>query len=437
MTVRHRSSFCLSGLVIGLSIIVEGVAWAGPNSISVSPSVSGGAFARPDITNRSLNVGRTIAPLGAREPAVDTSQKKKNTAKKNESLEGKTLRTKQRLQTKTQDTVLRSGRKGRPATEGSPQPDPPKIVQPAVTLSPAASVGVAGPSIAPPPGLDQRFQDKVDAQVIDEIKALEAAVVGLPQRQAGRPGNAKSPFGDAVLPGNVPEPNATVPGATERLSAEDILAGRAFGSQRDDKRDIARGYPGAAGGAVPNRGGQASEDGVITVATEESRADGTRIKVVETYSEGVHSDKQLTVREVTLTRADGSWVTRREEWDSGGELWRVTYHNSRSGLIYAGFGPRGVDQPAPTDDYRTGGKDNCNWVPLVGCTARVVSPQDMTGQPGRGERSEVPVAGLPDSDQVTNPAEGREGPVGLRAPVNPGGNQPVDPEPGPDGPSPR
>jgi hypothetical protein len=64
----------------------------------------------------------------------------------------------------------------------------------------------------------------------------------------------------------------------------------------------------------------------------------------------------------------------------------------------------------------------------------------MTGQPGRGERGETPVAELPDSGQVTNPnpVDGRDGPVGLRAPVNPRGGSSPDPTPeDPDNPSPR
>ncbi len=466
MTVRHRNSFCMLGLVTGASVILGCAAWAGPNSISVSPSVSGGAFARPDITNRSLNVGRNIAPLGVRDSTADTGKKKKNTAKTNEteSFESKVLRTKQKLQMKKQDAVLRSGRKGRPATEGSPQPDPPKIVQPAVTTSPAASVGVGGPSIVLPPGLESRFQDKADAQAIDDIKALEAAIVGLPQRQGGRPGE-KSPLGDDGLPGTVPEPNATVPGAPERPSAEDILAGRPFGGRPDNKHDIARGYPGAAGGAVPDRRGQAADGyttvvGTVTrpgaregeketvqvqiqsngdqvVITQTSRSDGTTVTQQETYApsgNGWRSTPSSVA--IGIDRPNGTFTYRVQNFNRRGEVTYTAYGN-RSGTIREVDGPGQPDQPVPTDDYRTVGKDNCGWVPLIGCTARSVSPQDMTAQPGRGERSERPVANLPDSDQVTNPAEGREGSVGFRAPVNPGGPSSPDPERNPDAPTPR
>lgn len=321
----------------------------------------------------------------------------------------------------------------------------PGIAAPAAT-QPGASGAAAVPSnrVLVPPGLDQRLQDGENAKAIREIEALLGnAGVGLPGRQPGRPGDAKSPL-DAGL--QVPESNATVPGARERPSMEDILAGRAFDTPRDDKYDIGRGDPGAAGDKVSDPRGLASDWVVTDRRTSNPRGgfryeewgwiDGTRYH--HTY--WVRANGTTTTRD-EFVAPDGTVEEMIVVNDANGN--ETYYEHTRNGKNVVEIPEivitpdRKSGQPAPTDDYRTVGNDNCGWIPLLGCTKKTVSPRDMTGQPGRGERSEVPVAGLPDSDQVTNPAEGREGPVGLRAPVNPGGNQPVDPGRDPDRPTPR
>ncbi|KAB2881453.1 MAG: hypothetical protein F9K38_09795 [Pseudorhodoplanes sp.] len=350
----------------------------------------------------------------------------------------------------------------------------PGIATPPAT-QPGASGAVAVPSdrVLVPPGLDQRLQDKANALAIREIEALLGnAGVGLPGRQPGRPGQAKSPL-DAGL--QVPEPNATVPGARERPSAEDILAGRGFNTPRDDKYNIESGYPGAAGGAVPDPRGEASDGGDTRSYTD---SQGRRNTVRTEWDDSghptrithrVHTGRRSWFEVEIRQNSGGIYYERRTERRSDGSMHTTSaarldsppdpsvFHPKSNDLISGGVlknpidrgdpnEPKGpapenpLSQPAPTDENRTPprGGGGCVWLPGGGCLGGPPpTPMEMTGQPGRGERSEVPVAGLPDSDQVTNPAEGREGPVGLRAPVNPGGNQPVDPDDDTNPPAPR
>lgn len=459
MHSHRRKIFLLSATILGV-VAATSPSQTQQNNPNMSQGLGGSPSARPD--SSMFNQGPGVP--GAF-PGLDTFSKGDNKrGKQGGSIEDKVTKEQQRLQTRKQDGLEKTKSSSKGTTEGSPQPDPPSRVPGSAAVQPELKAGVPGKSALIPSGLEERLQDKAIARAIDELKKLQDSGIGLPERQAGRPGQTSPQLGSG-FPGNIPESNTKDPAPRQRPSAEDILAGRGFGGSRDDKHDIAKGYPGAAGGAVPDRRGQASEDYWMPVPgtlTNNRNPDGS------SYSAGTYRNSGgFTVSTASSLRSDRTYyahttvrdpnnnVISTTETEASADGWTTEtikfYENGRHTkteiAVYQVDGnpayeisitllPGGTDQPVP-DDGRISGRDNCNWAPGIGCLNRRVDVKDMIGQPGRGESGGTPVSGLPDSSHVTNPAEGREGPVGFRAPPNPGGPSSPDPSRGGTNPPPR
>jgi hypothetical protein len=281
-----------------------------------------------------------------------------------------------------------------------------------------------------------------NAQQLEQLRRLEQARRGIGQTPAG----AVDPAGGTVLGGKQPAPGAAGGGNPQPGSAaRDCVRNPAGCVTLPGQRGRVAGQPGSPVSGMLKGDRSAASD--TTTVSNTTDSDGNKITITSTERDDGSSTTRVETRDpqssepvsssVTSVRPDGSSTTKGATHNVDGTTTLFSSALDAGGNPDAKHPPEAttVGEPEdgpfgqPGENTPGAGNDNCNWNPVLGrCTKPQTSHQDMTGQPGPGQKdtastgteSSAPQLG---SEAVTNPGDsnyssGRTG--------GSGGGRPID-----------